>query len=81
MESLALLVFVLFCAVFLCGPLALMLAVSRWSLIAVIVAAFACWLGIYWFLTVYTWARYLGLLSAGCGLYALYYAAHTLVRR
>lgn len=81
MESLALLVFVLFCAVFLCGPVAVLLAVNHWSLLAVIIAACSCWLGIYWFLTVYTSAKYLGLVSLACGLYAMYHVAQSLVQR
>jgi hypothetical protein len=80
MESLALMVFVLFCAVFLCGPLAVLLAVNKLPILAVMVAACACWLGIYWFLTVYTWARYLGLASVACGLYAMYHVAQEVVR-
>ena len=80
MESLALMVFVIFCAVFLCGPLAVLLAVNKLALLAVLTAALACWLGIFWFLSVYTWPRYLGLLSTGCGLYAMYHVAHNLVQ-
>lgn len=80
MESLALVVFVIFCAVFLCGPVAVLLAVNKWSLLAVIVAAVACWLGIYWYLTVYTLFKHLGLVSVACGLYAMYYVAEHLVR-
>lgn len=79
MESLALLVFVLFCAVFLCGPVAVVFAVNKLSLLAVVLAAVACWLGIYWFVTVYTWPRYLGLASTACGLYAMYHVAHRLM--
>jgi hypothetical protein len=44
-----------------------------------IVAAASVWLGIYWFVTVYTWARYLGLVSVGLSLYAMYRVAHNLM--
>lgn len=78
MESLALLVFIIFSAVFLCGPLAIALAVQHRGVLAVLLAGVAIWLGIYWYVTVYTWAKYLGVLSAGCGLYAMYHVAHRL---
>lgn len=71
MESLALLVAGLFCAVLLCGPAAYTLAVLRFYILAIIVAGMAIWLGVYWFATVYTWAKYLGILSAGLGVLAL----------
>ena len=71
MESLALLVFVLFCAVFLCGPIAYLLAWWRFNILAILVAGMAIWLGIYWFATIFTWAKYLGLLSSILGLLAL----------
>lgn len=74
MESLALLVFVIFCAVFLCGPIAVLLAYLKWTLLALIVGGLAIWLGVYWFATVYTWAKYLGVVSAGLGLWALFKA-------
>jgi len=71
MESLALLVFGLFCAVFLCGPIAYVLAWRHFNILAILVAGMAIWLGIYWFATIFTWAKYLGLLSAILGLLAL----------
>lgn len=79
MESLALMVVLIMCAVYLCGPLSVFLAVKHWDLAAVILAACAAWLGIYWFVTVYTWPRYLGLVSTACGLYAMYHVAHSLM--
>lgn len=71
MESLALLVFLIFCAVFLCGPIAYLLAMYKWNILAVIVSALAIWLGIYWFVTIYTWFKYLGILSSILGVLAL----------
>ena len=74
MESLAFLVFVIFSAVFLCGPIAVLLAYLKWPILALIVGGTAIWLGVYWFATVYTWAKYLGVVSAGLGLWALFKA-------
>ena len=71
MESLALMVFVIWCAVFLCGPIAYALAHFRCNILAIIVSAAAIWLGIFWFGNVYTWAKYLGIVSAVLGLLAL----------
>lgn len=71
MESLALLVFVIFCAVFLCGPIAVALAYSKWHILSLLVGGLAIWLGVYWFATVFTWAKYLGVVSALLGLWAL----------
>lgn len=71
MESLALLVFVIFSAVFLCGPIAVGLAYLKWTIPALLVGGLAIWLGVYWFATVYTWFKYLGIVSALLGLWAL----------
>lgn len=79
MESLALLVFLLVCATYLCGPIAAFFAVKKLSIAAVITGALACWLGIYFFVTVYTGFRYLGLVSAALGLWAMYKTARNIV--
>jgi len=71
MESLALAVFILWSALFLCGPLAYGLARYQFNILAVLVACAALWLGVFWFATIYTWAKYLGLISAVLGLLAL----------
>lgn len=71
MESLALLVFVIFSAVFLCGPIAVLLAYNKWHILSLFVGGVAIWLGVYWFATVFTWAKYLGVVSALLGLWAL----------
>lgn len=78
MESLAFLVFILFCALILDGPLAILFANQRWHILAILAGAIACWLGIFWFVTVYTWFKYLGLVSAACGLYAMYITARNI---
>lgn len=71
MESLAFMVFVIFSAVFLCGPIAVGLAYMKWAIPALIVGGLAIWLGVYWFATVFTWAKYLGVVSSLLGLWAL----------
>lgn len=79
MESLALIVFFIVCAVLLCGPLALFFAMVRWHILAVVIGALSCWLGIYFFVTVYTSFKYLGLVSTGLGLWAMYKTARNLM--
>lgn len=79
MESLAFLVFLIITATYLCGPIAAYFAVKKWSFAAVVMGAFACWLGIYFFVTISTGFRYLGLVSAGLGLWAMYKTAHDLM--
>lgn len=71
MESLGVLVFVLFCAMFLCGPIALGLAYARWNWLAIFIGCVAIMLGIQWFAGVYTWFKWLGVISAFMGLLAL----------
>lgn len=71
MESLAFLVFCLFVAVNLCGPGALLAAYLHYDVLAAITGGFAVLLGWQWFSTVYTWARYLGLLSLLMGVTAI----------
>ncbi len=71
MESLGLLVFVLFCGVFLCGPFALGCAYLRWNWLAVLIGCVALMLGIFWFATVFTWFKWLGVISAFMGFLAL----------
>lgn len=78
MESLAFTVFLIVCALYLCGPLAVICAHLRWNIAAVLIGAAACWLGLFWLVTVYTWFKYMGLVSAGLGLYAMYKAARNL---
>lgn len=71
MESLAFLVVCIFVAVNLCGPGSLILAYFKLDVLAVMVAAAALVLGAQWFSGVYTWARYLGLVSCGMGVATL----------
>ena len=71
MESLAFLVVCLVVAVNLCGPGALVAAYYGYDVLAAIVGSFAVLLGWQWYSTVYTWARYLGLLSLVMGLAAI----------
>jgi hypothetical protein len=78
MESLALLVFLIVCAAILCGPIAAVCAVNRLHVLAVMIGAVACWLGVYFFVTVYTAFKYLGLVSAALGLWAMYKTARNI---
>lgn len=78
-ESLALIIFLIITAVLLCGPLAVFFAVNRWHILAVVIGGLSCWLGIYFFVTVYTAFKYLGLVSAGLGLWAMYKTARNLM--
>lgn len=71
MESLGVLIFAIFCAVFLCGPLACLLAHYKFRVLSLLIGGLAIFLGIYWFATVFTWFKWLGVLSALCGLFAL----------
>jgi hypothetical protein len=80
MESLAFIVFVLICAVMLCGPTAVGLAYGRYSTLALFVGGLAVFLGVYWFGTIGTSAKYLGLCSALMGLWALLRATGDLYR-
>jgi len=75
MESLAVMVFVLWCCVFLCGPLAVLFNYLNRPLISAILALASIWLGIFWFAHVFTWPRYLGLFSAAMGLYVVWRTA------
>lgn len=72
MESLALMVFFIWCAVFLCGPLGVLADYFNRPLLAGIFATSAIWLGVFWFVHTYTWPKYLGLFSAGMGLYVVW---------
>lgn len=79
-ETLAISLLMLFSALFLCGPIAVILAYNRWAMLAVLLGAASCWLGIFWFVTIYTGWRYLGLFSTACGLYAMYITANYMLR-
>ena len=75
MESLAIAVFIIWCAVFLCGPVAVGLHHLKLPILAALMSLISIWLGIFWCVHVYTWPRYLGLVSAACGLYVLWKTA------
>ena len=71
MESLAFVVFLLWSSLFLGGPFAYLLARYRWNWAALLLAAASIWLGVFWFATIYTYWKYLGIASAIFGLLAL----------
>lgn len=71
MESLALAVLWIFILTHLTGPIALVLAYYDFWLPGGLLGAMALVLGIRWYFGVYTWPRYLGLISAAMGAGAL----------
>lgn len=75
MESLALMVFIIWCCVFLCGPAAALCDYFNRPIAASLLALAAIWLGVFWFAHVFTWPRYLGLFSAAIGLYVVWRTA------
>ena len=72
MESLAITVFVIWCLVFLSGPLAILADYFDRPLAAGLLATGSIWLGIFWFTHTYTWPKYCGLVSAAMGLYVVW---------
>lgn len=75
----ALIAFLGICLVWLCGPLALLAAVWKRYGIATVLSIAALYLGVFWYETVYTEWRYLGLVSANCGLVAFFLAIRTYI--
>lgn len=78
MESLAFAVFIIWSAVFLSGPLAILADYLERPLLSALLATASIWLGIFWFSHTYTAARYMGLLSAGMGVYVVWRNARRL---
>lgn len=70
--SLAYLILGLICLLFLIGPFAVWFAVKKWPIAACAVGGASIGLGLFWFQGVYTWPRYLGLVSAAIGAYAIW---------
>ena len=73
--SLAYLVIFLFMLVFLMGPFAIWVAAKSHPIAAAFAGIAAIWLGMFWFTGVNTWPKYLGLVSACMGAYAIWLAA------
>lgn len=71
MESLALAVLWIFILTHFTGPVALVLAYYDFWLLGGFTGLAALVLGIRWYFGVYTWPRYLGLVSAAMGAGAL----------
>jgi hypothetical protein len=71
-ESLAFLVVCLVVVTNLCGPGALLAAYYGYDVLAAVIGGLAIMLGWQWYSTVYTWARYLGLLSLAMGAGAIW---------
>jgi len=64
-----------YCAVFLCGPFAVLLHYARYPVWAALVGGISIFLGVYWCVHIYTYFRWPGLLSAACGLFVLWRSA------
>jgi hypothetical protein len=66
------------CAIFLCGPFALLLHYTNFPLLSAFCGAAAIWLGIFWFAHTHTYFKWLGAASAACGLLVLWLTAKKL---
>lgn len=73
--SLAYLVLFLLALMFLSGSFAIWIAVKSHPIAAALAGIMAIWLGLFWFTGVHTWPKYLGLVSAAMGAYAIWLAA------
>lgn len=74
MKDLAIIVGLMFLAVLTTGPLAIWLAVQHHEFASLFVAAAALMFGIHWFINVSTAIRFLGLLTALLGVFAIWYS-------
>lgn len=81
MESLALIVSLYFLTVLLSGPIAYGLAVWDKNVLALIAATAAIFTGVAWFTVVFTFVRYVGILSAIIGTLAAIRAVGNLYGR
>jgi uncharacterized Tic20 family protein len=73
--SLAYLILFLIVLVFLLGPFAIWFAAKNYPIAAALAGIAAIWLGLQWYVGVYTWPKYLGIVSACMGAYAIWLAA------
>lgn len=74
MQDLAIIVGVMFLAVLTTGPLSVWLALRHYELASLFMAATALMFGIHWFINVSTAVRFLGLLTAILGFFAIWYS-------
>lgn len=74
MYDLAIIVGLMFLAMLITGPLSVWLAVQRYELGSLFVAAAALMFGIHWFISVPTAVRFVGLVAALLGVYAIWYS-------
>jgi len=74
MQDLAVIVGLMFLAMLITGPLSLWLAFRHYELTSLFVAASALMFGIHWFINVSTSVRFLGLLTALLGVFAIWYS-------
>lgn len=73
MESLAMMVALIFLAVLTTGPAAAWLAMRHYKLASLFVSAAALMVGIHWFIAVPTFMRFIGLGTALLGVFAIWY--------
>lgn len=73
-QDLAIIVAILLLAVLTTGPLSIWLAVNRYELASLFMAALALMFGIHWFANVQTAMRFLGLFTAILGVVSIWYS-------
>lgn len=74
MRDLAIIVGLMFLGVLTTGPLSIWLAVKRYELASLFMAALALMFGIHWFINVQTSIRFVGLAAAILGVVAIWYS-------
>jgi hypothetical protein len=74
MHDLAIIVAVMFLAMICTGPLAIWLAVNKYELGSLFMAALALMFGIHWFINIQTSIRFLGMAVALLGVFAIWYS-------
>ena len=80
-DYLAISLFMLICSLYLCGPIALFFVVLKAPYHAIWTGLCAILLGAFWYETIYTGWRYLGLFSAACGLLGIFLAMRHLTNK
>lgn len=74
MQDLAIIVGLMFLAMLITGPLSVWLAVQKYELGSLFMAAVALMFGIHWFINMSTSVRFIGLATALLGVFAIWYS-------
>lgn len=74
MHDVVLIVGLMFLAMVITAPLAVWLAVRNYSLASLFMAAAALMFGIHWFINISTAVRFIGLIAAILGVFAVWYS-------